>query len=157
MAISDLVTLIWPTTDAKLSAATTIDYATAKAGAIRRAKLALYGTATIPGDEDDIPEVARNWIADKACVFLIPAAIDFYMQTRKSDSKEGANFTYYDKVQALRDLRQELETACAAGHGEALDAIDAKTAPETVPATPAVSTSGLMVDPMLRAIARGPH
>jgi len=155
--ISDLVTAVWPTTDAKLTADTTTGYTTVKASAIRRAKLALYGTATIPSDDEDIPEIARIWIADRACLHLIPVAIDFYMQQKLSDTKENASIGYYDKVRALQDLRAELEQACQEGLAAAQNAVDLDHAPESIESTPAVSTAGLLVDPTVRAWLRGPY
>jgi hypothetical protein len=157
MAISDLVTAVFPITEAKLESAVEFTYATLKANAIARAKRALYRTATVP-DEDDIPEVAQYWIADRAVLFLIPVAKDFYMvKERLADSKENANINYYDKVAELDGLKTELEAACKAGLDDALDAIDASSAPEAVKSAPAVSTAGLLVDPTQRAFARGPR
>jgi hypothetical protein len=156
--IDALVTAVWPVTDATLVADTSsLDYAAAKVAAIARAKLALYRTRAIPTLEADIPEVARYWIADQAVVFLIPAATDYYMvKQRLSDSKENANFTYYDKVQALLALKAELERACREGLEDALAAI--ATGSESVQKNyPAVSTRALLVDPLQRARRRGPR
>jgi len=158
MTISALITAIWPVTDSKLAADTTIDYATAKTNAIARAKRSLYGTADIPPDEGDIGERARDWIADKATLFLIPVARDWYMNnTRQSDSKENASISYYDRLAALNQLEAELKASVNENLEDALDDIDASDAPESLDVTPAVSVEGLLFDPTGRAYYRGPY
>ena len=147
------VTRIWPTTETTLDADSDVDYATQKALAIARAKRALYGGDTVP-DEVDIPEVAGYWIADQAVVFLVPLAKDYYMnKQRLSDSKEGATISYYDKVRALDQLKAELSASLSAGRQDAEDAVSASAAEDDVPA---VSVEGLAVDPLQRAMYRGP-
>jgi len=151
--ISAEVTRIWPATEAKLTAADEIDYATQKDNAITRAKWALYGTT--PPSESDIPDLAAYWIADQATVFLIPLAKDYYMLNRRlSDSKENANISYYNLVAALDKLKSELEASLAAKRAGADDAIGGDDDAEQ--ALPAVSAAGMMVDPMDRAFRRGP-
>ena len=155
--LGDLVTAIFPVTDAALTAYTAIDYAWAKTSAIERAKRALYGVGvTIPTDDADIPDVAQYWIADRAALYLIPVAIDYYMnQHRLSDSKENANFSYYDKVRALRELEAELKAAIERNQAAALDAINSGSAAEAIDSVPAVSVDGLLLDPTARAYRRG--
>ena len=152
--ISAEVTRIWPTTEATLTADTTVDYASQKTLAVAKAKRLLYGgTGTIPA-EANIPELAAYWIADQAVVLLIPLAKDYYMsKQRLSDSKEGATISYYDKIRALEQLKNELEAALATNRQEALDTISATEVTDDVPA---VSVKGLMVDPLDRAMQRGP-
>lgn len=157
MTISALVTANFPVTDAALAAYTGIDYATTKTSAIARAKRDLYGAGITVPDEADIPDVAQYWIADKSTLYLIPVAVDYYMnQHRLSDSKENANFSYYDKVQALRDLETELKAAVERNRSAAEDAINKSDAPEAIDAAPAVSVDGLLLDPTGRAYRRGP-
>lgn len=165
--ISQAITNNWPVTEKTVLNASDptvkppvasdyYDYATAKTAAIAKAKRKLYGDAAVPV-EASIPEIAADWIADQATVYLIPVAIDFYMVLhRRSDSKDEANFTYYDKAQELKDFRDELEGELAKNKDEALDAIDDSDAPENYTSTPSVSTAGLYVDPMTRATVRGP-
>ena len=147
------VTRIWPTTETTLSADSDVDYATQKALAVARAKRMLYGGDTVP-NEVDIPEVAGYWIADQAVVYLVPLAKDYYMnKQRLSDSKEGATISYYDKVRALDQLKAELSASLSAGRQDALDAVSASAAEDDVPA---VSVEGLAIDPLQRAMQRGP-
>lgn len=149
--ISAEITRIWPTTEATLGADSDVDYSTQKDLAIARAKRQLYGTANVPSS---IPETASYWIADQACVYLVPLAIDYYMsKQRLSDSKEGATISYYDKVTALKDLKRELEGSLATNKQDALDAINSAKVTHD---TPAVSVDGLMIDPLDRAMDRGP-
>ena len=157
--ISALVTAVWPVTDAKLTEETSVlDYATAKATAIARAKRKLYGTAAIPADDNDIDEIARYWIADRAVLNLIPTAIDYYMtKQRLSDSKDDMTVSYYDKIAALQDLRNQLEADCRNGLDDAKNAINASDAPESVKAYPKVSTDGLLLNPTYRSYHRGPR
>ena len=152
--ISAEVTRIWPTTETTLAADSDVDYATQKALALAKAKRLLYGgSAAIPA-EADIPELAAYWIADQACVLLISLAKDYYMaKQRLSDAKEGATITYYNKVTELERLKQELDAALATGKPDALDAISSATVTDDVPA---VSVDGLMIDPLDRAMKRGP-
>ena len=146
MTISNRVTRTWPITEGKLRDSDDLDYAALKLSATTDAKRALYGDgATVPTDEDDIADVAQAWIADKAVLLLIPAAIDFYMQTVKSISKEGATTSYHDKVAALHGLQAELEAACARNLNAAEDAINKSTAPEALDDTPEVSVDGLLI------------
>lgn len=151
--ISAEVTRTWPTTETTLSADSDVNYSSQKTRAISRAKRALYGADTVP-DEADIPEVAGYWIADQAVVFLIPLARDFYMNKRRlSDAKENATISHYNLVQALEKLKAELEASLAANKQDALDAISASTMEDAVPA---VSIEGLAIDPLQRAMYRGP-
>jgi hypothetical protein len=152
--ISAEITRTWPTTETKLSDDSDIDYATQKNLAISRAKRALYGNgATIPA-EADIPETAAYWIADKAVLFLIPTARSWYTHhTKRSDAKEGATITYHDALAMLDSLERELTTSLAAGKTDALDAISSAEVEDDVPA---VSVAGLAVDPLERAMERGP-
>lgn len=157
MTIAALVTNNFPVTDAALAAYTGINYATAKTGAIDRAKRDLYGVGITVPAEADIPDTAQYWIADKATLYLIPVAIDYYMnQHRLSDSKENANLSYYDKVTALRDLEAELKAATSRTLADAKDAIDSGEAPEATESSPSVSVDGLLLDPTTRAFYRGP-
>lgn len=104
--IADLVRDTWPTTEALLSDKLT-GYTEIKSQRIARATRDLYGVEA--PEEADMPEAARQWIADQTVVYLIPAARDFYMsKSRKSDSKDGATLSYYDKLGALNVLRREL-------------------------------------------------
>ncbi|HNT78499.1 MAG TPA: hypothetical protein PKH77_26095 [Anaerolineae bacterium] len=154
MSLAALVTANFPITDAALTAYSAIDYASVKNGAIERAKRDLYGAGVSVPEEIAIPDVAQYWIADKATLYLIPAAVDYYMnQHRLSDSKENANFSYYDKVQALRDLEAELKAAIERNREAAEEAIRERT--ESIPETPAVSVRGLLLDPTGRAYRRG--
>jgi hypothetical protein len=151
--ISAEVTRTFPTTEATLSADDDVDYSAQKDRAISRAKRKLYGSRTVP-DDANIPEVAGYWIADQAVVFLIPLAIDYYMnKQRVSDAKEGMTVTYHNKVNALQDLRTELEASLAASKQDALEAIDSKVSGDAIPAT---SFNGMAIDPLVRAMERGP-
>lgn len=154
------VTAVWPATetiliaDSDASDSASVDYVTQKDMAIARAKRALYGGATIPTNETDIPEVAAYWIADQAVVYLIPLAKDYYqLKRRVSDSKENTTITYYNLITNLDKLRTELEAELAAGKSAALDAISSSEVDDDVPA---VSVAGLMIDPLARAMGRGP-
>jgi len=147
------VSRIWPTTEAALTADATVDYADQKTRAITRAKRTLYGAATVP-DEEDIPELAAYWIADQAAVLLIPLARDWYMsKQRLSDAKEGSTISYYNKVTALEKLKSELEASLAQNKEAALESISSA---EIEDSAPAVSVAGLMIDPLERAMGRGP-
>lgn len=149
------ITSVWPTTEAKLSNATEapdVDYPTQRALAIQRAKHALYGTTTIPA-EADIPDTAAYWIADKAVVYLIPLARDYYMSKQRiSDSKEGATITYYNKLKELDQLKTELESDLAVNLAAAQEAVSVGEG--EAEETPGVSTAGMMIDPAARAYAR---
>jgi hypothetical protein len=152
--ISAEVTRTWPSTEAKLGDDADIDYATQKSKAIARAKRALYGTGSVPSSESDIPELAAYWIADQAVVFLIPLAESWYVHNRKlSDAKEGATTSYYDAVSMLKQLKGELEASLARAKDDALSAISSAQVEDDVPA---VSHKGMIVDPVERAVYRGP-
>jgi hypothetical protein len=152
--ISAEVTRTWPTTETKLADESDVDYATQKMLAIQRAKRALYGSGTVPEDEADIPEMAAYWIADQAVVFLVPLARSWYTHhTRVSDSKEGATITYHNALHMLGQLETELKASLAASKDDALDAISSSKVEDDVPA---VSVAGLAVDPLRRAMQRGP-
>jgi hypothetical protein len=153
--ISELVTDIWPTTEGILTENVT-SYSDAKTRAITKAKKRLYGDTTIPSDESDIPNIAKYWIANMTVIQLIPIATDYYsVKRRTSDSKEGANISYYDLVATLNQLRQELRAECNELHDDAADAIDTEDAPDQNDESPAVSTKGLLLRPTERAWNRG--
>lgn len=151
--ISAEITGTFPTTEVSLAADTDIDYAGSKTRAIARAKRALYGTRTVPA-EANIPETAGYWISDKATILLIPLAIDWYMnKQRVSDAKEGMTVTYHNKVNALQKLLAELEASLAENKQAALEAIDSEVRGDDVPAA---SFKGMAIDPLDRAMNRGP-
>jgi len=151
--ISAQVTSIFPTTENSLLADAAIDYAAEKVKAISRAKRQLYGSRTVPA-EADIPEVAAYWVSDQAAVYLIPLAIDWYMnKSRISDNKENMTITYHNAVTALEKLRDELAAALSLHKQDALEAIDTAVRGVDVPA---VSVQGMAIDPLARAMARGP-
>jgi len=151
--ISAEITRNWPETEAKLTAEPSVGYSTQKTAAIARAKRDAYGTATIPA-EASIPDAVAYWIADKATIYLIPLAKQYYaIHERVSDSKENANFTYYNKVALLDGLRKELETACAENWETVQDLVGASGDADEIPA---VSTDGMAIDPLARAGQRGP-
>lgn len=147
------VTAVWPTTEVSLTADSDVSYAANKVLAIARAKRQLYQSVTVPA-EASIPEVAAYWVSDQAVVYLIPLAIDWYKNNaRLSDAKEGATVTWYNRVEALENLRSQLEAELAQNLEAARLVISAQ---ETTESVPSVSHKGMMVDPMDRAMKRGP-
>ena len=159
--ISAEVTRNWPQTEGKLAAASELDYAAEKVRAIARAKRDAYGRQTVPTDEGDVHEIIAYWVADKATVYLIPLAIEYYsIKEHISTAKEGATLTHYDKITALQKLKAELEAACARAWDEVL-ALAQPTTGDTDRVgrqtlnTPTVRVDGLIVDPFSRAINRG--
>lgn len=152
--ISEAITLNWPETESKLLAETTVEFVTQKANAIARAKREVYGSESVPDDESDIPDKIAYWIADKATTFLIPLAKQYYaIHERQSDSKEGATLSYYDKVQLLDGLRVELEGRCSEAWEDVQDLVGSSDDEDEIPA---ISTDGMMIDPVNRAANRGP-
>jgi hypothetical protein len=152
--ISATITGIWPNTEAALIADTAVGYDAQKARMIARAKKALYGSHPVPAEEA-IPDLAAYWIADQTVFYLIPTARDYYMRQRITESKEGATITYYDKLKALDQLRDELEASLALNRADAVEAITEVTDEDAAKDTPAVSTAGMMVDPVSNAYRRG--
>ena len=152
--ISALVTANWPSTEALLGADSDIDYASHKANLIAKAKRKLYAAKGVPSNEADIPEQAAYWIADQATVYLIPLAKSWYVENSQlGENKDGANIQWHDRIAMLDGLKAELEAALRYGLEQAQDAIDAQEVTENVPA---VSAKGMVVDPMGRAMQRGP-
>jgi len=153
--IADSITNNWPTTEGNLTdAGTEVGYATRKANAIARAKADLYGTLDIPTAEGDIPDVAAYWIADKACLYLIPVAQDHYaLKRQRSNAMQNATITNYDLVAELERLAQRLEKRVAAGEDAALEAILSQGT-HKAGETPVVSAAGLIVDPLANAYRR---
>jgi len=146
------ITRNWPETEAKLLAQEAVDYVAQKAAAVRRAKHEAYGTNTIPDDEADIPNTVGYWIADRATVLLIPLAKQYYaIHERLSDAKEGASLNYYNKIQLLDGLRQELETACAEKWEDVQSLVGSLSDEDEIPT---ISVDGLLVDPATRAYNR---
>jgi hypothetical protein len=156
--ILELITDNWPVTEGILSHATTgiQGFSGIKTRAVERAGFELYGTA-MPL-ESEIPTIAKQWIADKATIRMIPVGIDYYATNkRRTDSMQNMTITYYDRVRQLQDLRDELEADCRMTLDDALNAIDDSDAPEEIESAPSVSVSGLLVDPTSRAYLRGPY
>jgi hypothetical protein len=152
--ISALVTANWPTTEALLEADSDINYAVRKADVIARAKRSLYVGKSVPSSEDDIPEEAGYWIADKATVLLIRLARSWYAENSQlAENKDGANIEWHDRIAMLDGLKAELEAELRETLEYAQDAIDAQEVTENVPA---VSSKGMAVDPLGRAMQRGP-
>lgn len=112
--IAQLVTYQVPETESDLIAEDwQPDYSEMKAACIARAKSDLYGLSVIPA-ESAMLDAVKFYIADCSVVFIVDAAIDFYKsRSRMADTKEGATFTYYDKVMTLENLRKRLLTRIA--------------------------------------------
>lgn len=153
-SISDMITAEWPTTEAKLSASEDFRYLTQKSNAIERAKVELYGTLPVPAAESNIPAVACIWIADKALASLIPLAIDWYMQQRVTETKRETTYSYTNRAAVLADLLDRVNGRLQSNEAAALEAISAVSTRKDE--DPVVSTAGLVVDPIGRAMQRGP-
>lgn len=149
--ISASITANWPKTEALLAADGVVDYSTQKTAAILRAKIAVYGSEA--NIQATIPDAVALWIADKATIYLIPLAKEYYaMERRKSTAQQGATVTHYDLLAMLDGLQRELEEACALAHDDVMELAGAWTAGDNVPA---VSTEGTLIDPVARAVKRG--
>jgi hypothetical protein len=149
--ISAQITANWPKTEAKLDGDSEVAYSTQKAKAIARAKIDVYGSeADVPAS---IPDKVATWIADRATIYLIPLAKEHYaIERTRSTSKQGATTAHYDLLAMLDALRAELEEACALAHDEVMALAGAWSESDTVPA---VSTDGMLIDPVARAVRRG--
>jgi len=151
--ISACVTANWPATEALLEADSDISYATHKASMIAKAKRKLYAAKSVPS-ESSIPEQAGYWIADQATVYLIPLAKSWYAENSQlSENKDGATISWHDRIAMLDGLKAELQAALNDGESGARDAISAREVAESVPE---VSGKGMAVDPLNRAMKRGP-
>lgn len=155
------ITRNWPQTEGKLEASDDVDYTAEKVKAVARAKRNAYGRQTVPSDDDDIPEIVAYWIADKATIYLIPLAIEYYtVKEHRSIAKEGATIAHYDKVSTLQKLKEELEAACAKAWDEVLalaqplEGDDERIGRQAMN-IPSVSVDGLLVKPLTRARNRG--
>ena len=149
-----MITAEWATTEAKLAESVDFVYSTMKANAIERAKVELYGSLPVPAAEASIPDVARIWIADKALANLIPLGIDWYMQQRISETKRETTFSYTNRATVLSDLLDRVMGRIAENEATALEAISA--ASDRKDEDPVVSTVGMGIDPVARAMLRGP-
>lgn len=130
-----------------------VDYAGAKVIAIARATADLYGESDVP---EDIPDVAAEWIADRATLILHPFVRDWVAaKTKRSEVKNDATITNQDRLGILDRLRAELEKSVAdnweAAHEAALGETDAEGDDG-----PGVSFTGLYVNAQERAALRGP-
>jgi len=153
-SIADMITAEWATTEAKLAESTDFTFSTIKDNAVERAKVELYGSLPVPAVETDIPEIARIWIADKSLQNLVPLGIDFYMQQTQTTTKRDTTYTIPDRIRALQDLLDRIGHRLAANETAALDAISAVT--DKQDEDPVVSVAGIGIDPVARAMRRGP-
>lgn len=153
ISISQRITNNWPSTEAKLTGDTGIDYATAKTDAINDAKREAYGTAT-PPSEGDMEEIVAAWIGDKATIMLIPLAKDWYAINwyQRQDNTRGDTVQRYDIMAVLDGLRSELQRDCDANWPEVQELVGKNVAQVAVPT---VSHEGPIVDATARAVARG--
>lgn len=149
--ISAQIAANWPKTETLLAADAEVDYSTQKAKAILRAEIDVYGSeADVPAT---IPDKVALWIADRATVYLISLAKEHYgIERTRSTAQQGATTTHYDLLAMLDGLRAELEEACALAHDEMMALAGTWTEGDTVPA---VSTDGMLIDPVARAVRRG--
>lgn len=154
--VSELVGFNLPQTEADLTADTGIDYTGIKASVIARAKLDVYGLTSAPA-EADMPYLVLYQIADKATIFLIPSAEDYYKtKARMSDVKDGASFAYYDRIDTLKSLMMDLKTRIA-GNASAVAGLVSGVKGVTLAASaglPAVSGDGRHVTPDPQKIGR---
>jgi hypothetical protein len=151
--IRSAITSNWPTTESVLiQAGEEVGYAAQKHAAIERAKSDLYGDSEVPV-ESQIPTLAAYWIADKACLYLIPLARDYVGIKFRRDEKSGeASVSYYDLLSQLDSLEATLQKRV----DDALEAAQAAIRVRSRRAgdTPVVSVSGLLVDPDYNARRR---
>jgi len=151
--ISARITSNFPRTEVELRSDSNVDYPSLKLQAIARAKEAAYGGAT-PPSEDDMPDIVGSWIADRATVYLIPAARERYAldYARNKSRPGGESEGRYDLLELLDGLKEELTAECADRWPLVVDTIGDTAGPED---TPKVSNAGPMVRSRTRALYRG--
>lgn len=126
--IADIITDTLMETERLLLADANLDYANAKARAIALAKYEVYGSEVAEASISNLS--VKQYLAYLALRDrIIPAAIDWLMHKgRLSDVKEGATFSYYDRVAALQAQLAKIEAwlnshkeQIVGGAGEVID------------------------------------
>lgn len=123
------------------------------ANAVARATLDAYGDVAVP---DTLPDLVAYWVADKATLYLIPSAIDYYQTEQHAATAAGdVSVREYDKVASLRDLRDSLRARCLEKEAAVQAVVNPPSLTSYYRNVPGVSIDGLLVDPVSRARARG--
>lgn len=131
------------------------DWDTLTDNAIARATLDAYGDVAAPAT---LPDLVAYWVADKATLYLIPSAIDYYQAEEHAATAAGdVSVREYDKVASLRDLRDSLRARCLENEAAVQAIVNPPSSTSYYRSVPGVSIDGLLVDPVSRARARGPQ
>lgn len=125
------------------------------ANAIARAQSDAYGDETPP---ETLPDRVAYWVADKATLYLIPSAIDYYQTQQHAATAAGdVSVREYDKVAVLQDLRKTLTARCLEAEADVAAIVNPPSDTNYYRDVPNVSAGGLLVDAVSRAWARGPR
>jgi hypothetical protein len=142
MTVSERVTQHWPRTEELVRKDFAATYAAAKSTAIADAietlwrRVAPGADLPTPAEVDGLSGLVQQHLADMATLHLIPLARDIYMDGKLSeavavDNQGGsASESRYDKVRALDQLAERLQSAIAGRAALIADLIAPPTASE---------------------------
>lgn len=121
--------------------------------ALDRAKRDLYRRHGLDiQTEPEMDELVKDWLADKACAYVLETAIDHYKSLALADTIDDHNRQFYDKVATCESRRRALLDRA---DDNLLDVVDIVVTADTGPAAiPHVSSRGdykVTQDPFIRA------
>jgi hypothetical protein len=149
--ISDRITFTIPTLESDLNRhfQTNPSYWEIKDNAQDRAKRELYG-ASIPS-EGDMDERVKDWLADRAVLYLLDAAEDYYKSQALADTVDEKTRTYYDKVETVRSLRTTIGDRVEDERLNVADIISASLQPVAIPLVTSRGATKVTQNPFTKA------
>jgi hypothetical protein len=140
ISIANIITDRISETERILTADSNVDWANAKLRAIALAKLGLYGYEISEGSVGDARII--KYIGLKACLDLIPLAIDFYMEHETlSEGKQGESTAYYNRVAVLEGKLTRIKAEIASMKDEIEDLIDDSQLADSQPSVSTLHTT----------------
>jgi hypothetical protein len=107
-------------------------YAGFKDNALDRAKRDLYRGGAIQ-TEPEMDERVKDWLADRAVLYLLDVAEDYYKSQSLSDTIDEHTAQFYDKIQVVMGLRRVIGDRVDDRKIEVADIVSAALQPETIP------------------------
>jgi hypothetical protein len=149
--ISDRITFTIPNMESDLDTKfqSNPNYANLKDNAVDRAKRELFGASIPP--EGGMDERVKDWLADRAILYLLDVAEDYYKSLALADTVDEKTRTYYDKVEVVRSLRTTIGDRVEDERLNVADIISAALQPVVIPLVTSRGATKVTQNPFVKA------
>ena len=152
--IADRITRTIPNVESDLTDKFTANpsYADIKNHALDRAKRDLFNKLGLDVQpEGGLDELVKDWLADKACTYVLEAAADFYKSLALADNIDEHNRQFYNRVTVCETARARLMDRCDDNMLDVAQIVLADAQPAVVPLVGSRGAYKITQDPFARA------